>query len=322
MRPGWVAGTIRARAMAQRQLGADAARRLAACGSLAEAQRMLARTPYAPAGQPGQTLAAAQRAVAECLLWDLRVLAGWLPRQGVGLLRALAGWFEIANVDELLQSQAGRPAAEQFQLGSLATDWPRLRRARSHAGLRAALAASSWRDPDGDSGRDIRVSMRVRWAMRVAAAGDPARTWAAGATALLLAGERFATARLPAAAGDSGTGAISSPVNSNLVAGARALLSPAAATAGTLSALGDALPGQARWVLAGVSSPDGLWRAEAAWWARVGADGRALLRASGPDSGPVLGAVAVLAADARRVCAALEAAARGGAALETYDAVA
>ena len=109
MRPGWVAGNIRARAMAQRQLGADAARRLAACGSLAEAQRMLARTPYAPAGQPGQTLAAAQRAVAECLLWDLRVLAGWLPRQGVGLLRALACWFEIANVDELLQSLAGRP---------------------------------------------------------------------------------------------------------------------------------------------------------------------------------------------------------------------
>lgn len=108
MRPGWVAGNVRARAMAQRQLGAGAARRLAACGSLAEAQRMLARTPYAPAGRPGQSLAAAQRAVAECLLWDMRVLAGWLPREGVGLLRALAGWFEIANVDELLQSLAGR----------------------------------------------------------------------------------------------------------------------------------------------------------------------------------------------------------------------
>jgi len=322
MRPGWVAGNIRARAMAQRQLGAGAARQLAACGALAEAQRMLARTPYAPAGRPGQSLAAAQRAVAECLLWDLRVLAGWLPREGVGQLRALAGWFEIANVDELLQSLAGRPAAEQFQLGSLATDWPRLRHARSLAGLRAALAASSWRDPGGDSGRDIRVGMRMSWAVRVAAGDDPARTWAAGAAALLLAGERFGAARPAANVGDSDTGAVSSTVSSTVLAGARTLLGPAAVSAGTLSTLRDALPSQARWALAGVSSPDGLWLAEAAWWTRVAADGRALLRASGPDNGPVLGSVAVLAADARRVCAALEAAARGGGALEAYDAVA
>ena len=37
---------------------------------------------------------------------------------------------------------------------------------------------------------------------------------------------------------------------------------------------------------------------------------------------PVLGAVVVMAADARRVCAALASAARGGLALEAYDAVA
>lgn len=164
--------------------------------------------------------------------------------------------------------------------------------------------------------------MRMSWAARVAAGGDAARTWAAGAAALLLAGERFAAARLAANAGDSDTGAVSSTVSSTVLAGARALLGAAAASAVTLSALRDALPGQARWVLAGVSAPDGLWLAEAAWWTRVGADGRALLRTSEPDSGQALGAVAVLASDARRVCAALEAAARGGAALETYDAVA
>jgi hypothetical protein len=100
---GWVAGNVRAKAMARRQLGADSARRPAACGSLPEAQRMLAATSYGPAGRPGQSLAAAQRAVAGTLLWDVRVLAGWLPRDGVDLLRAVVGWFELANVDELLR---------------------------------------------------------------------------------------------------------------------------------------------------------------------------------------------------------------------------
>ena len=332
MTAGWVAGNVRAKAMARRQLGADAARRLAACTSLPEAQRMLAATSYAPAGQPGQSLAAAQRAVADTVLWDLRVLAGWLPRDGVDLLRAVACWFELANVDELLQSLAGRPAHEEFRLGALATAWPRLRPARSLAGLRAALAASAWHDPGGGSESDIRLGLRARWAARVAAADDPARTWAAGAAALLLAGERFGAARaaLPARSGRTaadpadvtGTPPDSAPVNSAVLDGALTLLGPAAATAGTLGGLRDALPGRARWALAGVSSPDGLWLAEAAWWTRVEADGRALLRTSGPDSGPVLGAVAVLAADARRVCAALETAARGGGALEAYDAVA
>ena len=328
MTAGWVAGNVRAKAMARRQLGADAARRLAGCTSLAEAQRMLAATSYAPAGRPGQSLAAAQHAVAGLVLWDLRVLAGWLPSDGVDLLRVLACWFELANVDELLQSLAGRPAQEEFRLGALATAWPRLRQARSLAGLRAALAASPWHDPGGDSESDIRLGMRARWAARVAATGDPARTWAAGAAALLLAGERFAAGRAaapaaPAITAANGTAANRALVGSGALGGALALLGPAGgATATTLGALREDLPGRAQWALAGVSSPDGLWLAEAAWWRRVDADGRALLRTSGPDRGPVLGAVAVLAADARRVCAALETAARGGGALEAYDAVA
>ena len=61
---------------------------------------------------------------------------------GVQLLRTLAGWFELANADELLRLMAGRPANPEFRLGALATAWPRLRQARSPAGLRAALAAA------------------------------------------------------------------------------------------------------------------------------------------------------------------------------------
>jgi hypothetical protein len=46
MTGGWVAGTVRAKAMARRVLGAEGARQLAACQSLPEAQRLLAATPY------------------------------------------------------------------------------------------------------------------------------------------------------------------------------------------------------------------------------------------------------------------------------------
>jgi len=307
MSGGWVAGSVRARALARRRLGADAARELAACGSLPEALQALAATPYGRESLPGLTLAEAQRGIATAILWDLRVLAGWVPGDGVRLLRALAGWFELANVEELLQAMAGRPADAEFALGALATAWPRLRQAASPARLRATLAASAWGDPGGETAAAVLQGMRARWAARVAASGDPARSWAAGAEAVLLAGERFAAGR---EAGNTLTG------------GTPALLGPAAAGAATLDELNRRLPARARWVLAGISSPGDLWRAEVAWWAGVERDGFRLLRTSSLDSGAVLGAVAVMAADAWRVRAALEIAARGGGPLEAYDAVA
>ncbi len=306
MSAGWVAGSVRARALARRRLGADATRRLAASPSLADALRTLAVTRYGRADTPGQTLAGAQHAIAGMVLWELRVLAGWLPRDGVHLLRTLAGWFELANVDELLQTMADRPGGPEFRLGALATAWPQLRRPAGLAELRAALTASPWRDPGGDTVPEIRLGIRARWAARVAACGDPARTWAAGAAALLLAGERFAA------------GLAVHPAVTDALSG----LLGAAAGASTLDQLTSGLPAQARWALAGISSPAGLWRAEAAWWARVEDDGFRLLRTSGLDRGAVLGAVAVLGADAWRACAALEIAARGGGPLEAYDAVA
>ncbi len=277
MTAGWVAGTVRAKAMARRVLGADLGRQLAASRSLAEAQRMLEPTPFRGAAEPGLSLAAAQHAVAETILWDLRVLAGWLPRDGVGLLRLLAGWFEIANVDELLQALAGRPSDAEFQLGALATAWPRLSAARSAAELRAALATSAWGDPGGDTTADIRAGMRARWAARVAAYGSQARTWATAAAAV-------ASLTGPGGPRPGSAGRLQSPV-------------PAAVPA--------TAPGQA----------------EADWWRRIDGEGRELLRSSATGSGPVLGAVGVMAADARRVRAGLASAARGGVALETYDAL-
>lgn len=189
MSAGWVAGSVRARALARSRMDTGIARRLAACGSLADALHLLAATPYGANIRRDQTLAAAQHEVASTLLWDLRVLAGWLPRDGVRLLRTLGGWFEIANVDELLQSIAGRPAEPEFRLGALATAWPRLAQAANASELRTALAASAWRDPGQPTARAIRLGMRSRWAARIAELGEPARTWAADAAALLVPGE-------------------------------------------------------------------------------------------------------------------------------------
>jgi hypothetical protein len=272
MSAGWAAGSVRAKALVRSRMDTGVARRLAACGSLAEALHLLAATPYGANIRRDSTLAAAQHEVAGTLLWDLRVLAGWLPRDGVRLLRTLGGWFEIANVDELLQSIAGRPAGPEFRLGALATAWPRLAQAASAGELRTALAASAWRDPGQPTAQAIRLGMRSRWTARIAELGEPARTWAAGAAALLVPGE------------------LAGPV-----------------------------PARARWVLAGITSPAGLWRAETALMARVEQDGLRLLRAPGLDRGVVLGAAAVMACHAWRIRAALELAARGGTPVEAYD---
>ena len=305
MSAGWVAGSVRARAMAQRQLGAAAARRLAACGSLADAQRVLAATHYAREDQPGQTLAGAQHAVAEGLLWDLRVLAGWLPREGVGLLRTLAGWFEIANVDELLQSLAG-PAGRGAVPARCAGDGlapaapcpqsspgcgPRWR--PRPGGTRAVTPVLTSGSACGCAGRrgSRRAAIRpgpgrrAQWRCCWPGNGSPRPGAAAPATAYRRDQLRGEQHRPGWRAGPARPG--------------RGVRRDAQRT-------GDALPGQARWALAGVSSPG---RAVAGRGRVVGAGRSRRARAAadlGPDSGPVLGAVAVLAADARRVCAALE----------------
>jgi len=301
MSAGWVAGSVRARALTRCRLGPDAARRLAATGSLDAALRELAGTGYGRSVHPGLTVAEAQHEVVGTVLWNLRVLAGWLPRDGVAMLRTLAAWFELANVDEMLVAGNG----PSFELGALETAWSQLRAAGPSA-LRTALAASAWQDPGGDSARAVRLGMRVRYTAWLAGLGEPARSWAAGAAALLLAGEQLAVDRVT----DPGT---LRPV--------LALLGAAAARAGSPAELRAGLPSHAGWVLAGVGGHADLWRAEATWRLRVEQDGLRLLRTSGLERDAVLGAVAVMACDALRVRAALEVAARGGGAgqLEAYD---
>ncbi|WP_329249022.1 hypothetical protein OG417_02415 [Actinoallomurus sp. NBC_01490] len=293
MTAAWVAGTTRARSLARRCAGPDVAREVASSPTLEGALARLDATPYRRGVRPGQPLLEAQHALVGTLLWQIRVLAGWQPGTGTAALRALAGWFEIANVDALL---SGGPF---FELGTMATAWSDLRNAPD---LRRALSASPWGDPGGDDARSIQLGMRMRWARRVAAISPDTRFWSAGALALLIARERFAEERpLPEPPSD--------------------LIGRRTAGAGDLTEFGRRLPDHAAWALRGTETPACLWAAETRWWSRLERDGRALLSGARLDLGPVLGAVAVLAVDVRRVRAALELASRGGHPLEAFDAV-
>lgn len=301
----WVAGSVRAAAMARRRYGAAAARSLATSSSLDEAVDRLATTAYGHDLAPGMRLDEAQRSVAATLLWHLRVLAGWTPWEGTQVLRSLAAGFEVANVDELLRALDDAPSATPYRLGALSTWWPHLEGAASLGELRTLLSTSPWGDPGRDSAQAIQTTMRLAWARRTD--GQVPEAWRLGGAALLVARERFAAGHeLEGAAADL----------------ARVLVGEGAVTATSLEDLAGVLPREAAWVLDGIHEPGELWQGEAVWWRRVEHDGFRLLTSAvfGPDR--LVGAAAVLAVDAWRVRAALEVAARRGVGLEVFDAIA
>lgn len=307
MSAGWVAGSVRARAIARRRVGDAGARELARAGSFAEAVDMLARSPYGLTVHPDDTLSAAVRAVAATLLWHLRVLAGWLPASGADTLRLLAGWFEIANIEEHLRALGGLPAQPPFSLGTLAPAWPRIAATSSRDDLRMALASSPWGDPGSPAPRDIQLTTRLAWAERVAARIPTARAWALGAAALLVAREQLARRQ---------------PLPEMAAAIAGRLLGPHVTLASSVEDLRAALPAPARWVLTDLTDEAQLWQAEARWWHRLRADSAVLLAGSSFGPERVVGAAGLLAVDAWLVVGALEVAARGREALEIFDALA
>ncbi|MFF4546604.1 hypothetical protein [Streptomyces sp. NPDC001435] len=309
MSAGWVAGAVRAKALANRYPGADGAREIAACATLDDALRSLAATPYSRYVRTAVGLPQAQRAVTATLLWHLRVLAGWLPRGGARLLVPLAAGFEIANVASRLLAQDGRrtEAAEPYRLGALETAWRSLERAGTPAELRATLATSPWGDPGGDTPWALVTGMRMAAARRTAVVVPHARPWAEGRAALLIARELFVHRRT---------------VSTTVRRDAARLLGARALSADTYQEFREGLPAATRWVVADVAEPGGLWRAEAGWWRRVHNDGAVMLRDARHGPGVVVGAVAVLSVDAWRVRAALESAARGGRPGEVFDALA
>jgi hypothetical protein len=148
--------------------------------------------------------------------------------------------------------------------------------------------------------------MQAAWAERIAAALPEAACWAAGGAALLVARERFLIRRELAA-----------PVARRV----SFVLGVGAITPGSWAMFVRGLRTNARWVLAGLEEPAELWRAETRWWTRAEHEGFALLRQPRFGVGSLVGGAAVLAADAWRVRAALQVAARGGRELEAFDAL-
>ena len=314
MSTSWVAGVVRAKALARRRVGAAGARGIAGQAGLAEAVDTLAGTPYGHDVHPGQTLEQAQHAAAATLLWNMRVLAGWLPRPGADVVRLLAAGFELANLDEHLATLHGDPPGPTYSLGTLDTAWARMSATTTVDGAATVLATSAWRLRDVGTRHELVLGLRLAWADAVVAGVPQAAAWARAAAALVVLREVLLEQR---------------PLRTPLERRAGYVLGPTfvAALAGRspdLEALRRTLPGDVTWLLDGVDDVAGLWRAEVAWWQRVERDAFGLLRGSSYDQRPVVGAAAVLGVDAWRVRAALEAAARGGsgAHLEAFDAVA
>jgi hypothetical protein len=291
---GWVAGSVRARLLLRRRLGRDGARALAAQRTLEEAVAALGATPYARATEFGSDLEGAQRAVAAAALLEIRLLAGWLPRGAAELIRSLAAWFELANVEDRLAYLLGSEARQPFELGVLASAWPRVALAQTPAEVRAALGASAWGDPGSDDSGPLHLALRIAWARRALTHVPEARAWVAGALAILVAREAFVAGR-----------SVAELRLPHLVE-----LGPRWRQATTLDSLRLGLDPRAAWALAGVADAGDLWRAEPAWWLRVEADGEAFARGPREGRGVVVGAVALIGLDALRTTAALAVAAR------------
>jgi hypothetical protein len=295
MNAKWVGGSVRARLLLERRLGWERAQDVAGASSLRSALELLAEDGYCRDVPPGVSLAAAQRSIAAAALFRLRILAGWLPPEGVGILRALAAWFELANVEDRLAYLHGGGLEAPFELGALASAWRRIEATQTPAELRAALAGSVWGDPGGEEPETVHLGLRLSWARRVLASAPEAVPLVAGALALLLARELFAAGRTPELITPQPFPAVGSKWQA----------------AGTLGDLASALPDTAAWVLAGVDSAEQLWEAETAWWTRVAEEGGRLVQSFGSRS-VVIGAAALFAVDAWRACAALEIARLGG----------
>ncbi len=294
MSAAWVAGSVRARLLLERCAGIERVRQLAAAASLAEAVVSLSGTAYAAvAKSPRTTLEEAQRGVAGCTALQLRVLAGWLPPEAKRLLRSLAAWFELVNIEDRLAYLAGGESRSAFELGVLSSVWDAAALTQSADELRALLQRSSWGDPGSDDPQDIHLALRLAWARRVATQVPEARAWADGGIALMIAGEMFVADH---------------PRNLNAE---HAGLGAAWVGAETIADLRAQLPPRASWALAGIETPAELWRAELGWWQMVGLEAQAMTRSRLQGREVVVGAIALLGLDAMRVRTALAVAAQG-----------
>src|ERR1017187_9145147 len=117
MSAGWIAGDVRARGLASE--ASDVAASVAAATNLGAGIALLGQSGWIRDIDTATTVAAGQCAVLERLLWQLRVLAGWLPSEGVEMVRSYVAWFEIRNIEDRLAYFVGAPATVPYELGRL-----------------------------------------------------------------------------------------------------------------------------------------------------------------------------------------------------------
>ncbi len=303
----WIAASTRARALAARRIGAGGARAIAGL-PLRSALDVVSGSLGREHEEPLPDRPAAERALAETLLWRLRVLGGWLPPAGAPLLRAAAALFErddvVALAGRLLD---GRPAPPPFELGSLSTAWPRLRGSESFESLSTELARSPWGRVDATGTAELRDQLTVAWLRRLASVAPALRAPAALAAANL-------AARIVLVEG--------LPPTPRLAQLAEPFLGTAWHDRSSLPDLVAALPRSATPLLRELAGPEELWLAEARLAARLETEALRTLRSSGAGAELVVQAIALLALDAWRTRAALADADAGAGPREVLDVVA
>jgi hypothetical protein len=277
MSGGWVAGDVRARSLAAGDV-LDIADRVAATPDLESACTLLGQTKWGHGVGEAATVEAAQRKVFEALLWQMRILAGWLPSEGVEAVRCCLLWFEIRNIEDRLAYFGGAPAEAPYDLGRLGLISKGLAGTSSAADIRRLMRASAWGDAGGDDVYAIRIALRRTWYRRVRAASPELRTWADAAAWLFGSRERLARRA-------GGT---------------------------VLAATPPSLPSAWLWTTTASWYQQNLWQAEERWWVQVRDEGVRLLHGPMGSKEPVVGAVATLGSSAHRIATALEIAAGGG----------
>ena len=240
-------------------------------------------------------------------MWQLRVLAGWLPPDQGVLARLFAAPMEIANIEGHLAHLEGGTVDPPFRLGSLAVAWPRVAASSSSEQLRHALATSVWGDPGGTDRAVVALSLRVGWARRLAHRLPDAAPWAKGGVAVLAARELFAFER-----------EINQPIGRVI----DDLIGRHWRGAANVEALVDRLPEAAAWPLAGLADAADLWRAEIAVANRVRLDAARRAAAARYDITAVAAIMALLLVDLWLVRGAIEVAGRTPVPEELFHAVA
>ena len=307
MTAGWVAVSTRGGALLRRLVGLAGAHELAEAATWSQARSQLAATFYGMEMTTGCSRAEARSAATSATVWQLRVLAGWLPVQASGLARLFAGPTEIANIEGHLASLGGATTDAPVSLGSLAVAWPRVATTTSSEQVRAVLTHSAWGDPGGADPVAVAIGLRVAWARRLVRQVPETSAWAKGGLAVLIARESFAFGRDIA------------PVTGREI---DRLVGKGWRQAATIPELALVLPTSAAWALADIASPADLWRAELAVTRRVTAEATQLAATKRPTKGTVAAVMALLLVDLWRVTAAVELAGRHPNPSEVLDAVA